>query len=201
MSRDMSSDTSRDMLDGTVRGLLLERAVRYARRVVGQVRIVDLALPTPCAEWDLLHLLRHLDESVATVREAVEHGCVFPGPAPSARVDIDVLLSIDRQTGLLLAAWDGVRGDRSVAVGPRPVPAAVLADTAALEIAVHGWDVASTCGIDPGMPPGLAVELLAVARRVLPWPRSPLFAPEVVPVREAGPDDLLVAFLGRRPRW
>jgi hypothetical protein len=66
---------------------------------------------------------------------------------------------------------------------------------------VHGWDVATTCGIEADMPPGLAAELLAVARRVLPWPRSPLFAPEVVPARHAGPEALLVAFLGRRPRW
>jgi uncharacterized protein (TIGR03086 family) len=189
------------MSSGTVRirrGRLLEPAVRYARQVVGQVRVSDMSLPTPCERWDLLHLLRHLDESVAAAREAVEHGCVFPEPIPPAP-DLDVLRSFDQQTGLLLAAWDDERGDRPVAVGSRSVPVTVLADTAAVELAVHGWDVAATCGIEADMPPGLATELLAVARGVLPWPRSPLFAPEVVPVRHAGPEELLVAFLGRRP--
>ncbi len=196
------------MSGGTVRihrGRLLEHAARYAREVIGQVRITDMSRSTPCERWDLLHLLRHLDESVAAAREAVEHGCVFPEPAPSAQVDATVVLhvlrSFDRQTGLLLAAWDDARGDRPVAVGSRSVPATVLADTAAVELAVHGWDVATTCGIEDDMAPGLATELLAVARRVLPWPRWPLFAPEVVPERHAGPEELLVAFLGRRPRW
>ena len=185
-------------------GRLLEQAARYARHVVGQVRILDMSRPTPCERWDLLHLLRHLDESVAAAREAVEHGCVFPEPVLSAQVDatvfLDVLRSFDRQTGLLLAAWDDSRADRPVAVGSRSLPASVLAETAAVELAVHGWDIATTCGIEGDMAPGLATELLAVARRVLPWPRSPLFAPEVVPVRRAGPEELLVAFLGRRPR-
>jgi uncharacterized protein (TIGR03086 family) len=181
----------------TRRHRLLERAVRHARQVVGQVRNGDLARPTPCAGWDLLALMRHFNESMAALREAVEHGCVFPGPAPHDDPG-DVLSTFDRHTGLLLASWDERGGDQTVAVGRDPVSGVVLANIGAVEVAVHAWDVAQACELPAGVPAGLAGELLEVARWVVPRPRWPQFGPEVA---ASGTDagELLVAFLGRRP--
>lgn len=183
----------------TRRSGLLGRATRYAHRIVDQVGRADLTRPTPCDRWDLLELMRHLNESVATLREAVDHGCVFPEPAPAGPSDADVLQTFDVQTRLLLAAWDERHGDRPVAVGLDPVCGMVLANTGAVEIAVHGWDVAQACDLDAGFPTGLADDLLAVARWVVPHPRFPQFAPEIA---ARGPEagDRLIAFLGRRPR-
>ncbi len=182
----------------TRRSGLLARATRYTRRIVGHVGRADLTRPTPCDRWDLWKLMRHLNESVATLREAVDHGCVFPEPAPAGPSDADVLQTFDVQTRLLLAAWDERHGDRPVAVGLDPVCGMVLANIGAVEIAVHGWDVAQACDLDADFPTGLADDLLAVARWVVPRPRSSQFAPEVAAhAPEAG--DRLVAFLGRRP--
>jgi uncharacterized protein (TIGR03086 family) len=182
----------------TRRSGLLVRATSYARRIVGQVERADLARPSPCDRWDLRDLMRHLNESVATLREAVDHGCVFPEPAPAGPSDAEVLHTFDVQTRLLLAAWDERHGDRPVAVGPDPVCGTVLADIGAVEIAVHGWDVAQACDLDADFPAGLADDLLAVARWAVPRPRFPQFAPEIP---ACGPEagDRLVAFLGRRP--
>jgi uncharacterized protein (TIGR03086 family) len=182
----------------TRRSALLERAVGYARTVVRQVRPEDLTRTTPCAGWDLLALMRHFNESVATLREAVEHGCVFPGPAPRTGFPDDVLAAFDRQCGLLLATWDERRGHAAVAVGGDPVNGVVLANTGAVEVAVHAWDVAQACALAVEIPAGLAGELLDVARWVVPRPRRPQFGPEVA-ARGAGADERLVAFLGRRP--
>lgn len=182
----------------TRRSALLERAVGYARRVIGQVRPGDLARPTPCAGWDLLALMRHFNESVVTLREAVEHGCVFPGPAPHEGLDDNVLSTFDQQTGLLLASWDEQGDDRAIAVGRDPVSGVVLANAGAVEVAVHAWDVAQACGLPARIPAGLAGELLEVARWVVPSPRSPQFGPEVA-ARGTDAGELLVAFLGRRP--
>ncbi len=176
---------------------LLERAIRYARTVVVQVRPTDLARPTPCAGWDLLDLMRHLNESVAALREAVEHACVFPGPAPGG-AGRDVLETFDMQSGLLLSGWDEQRGDRPVTVGRRPVPGLVVANAGAVELAVHGWDVAQACGLPDGIPLDLAAHLLAVARWVVPWPRFPQFGPEVPAGGAQAADERLLAFLGRR---
>jgi uncharacterized protein (TIGR03086 family) len=182
----------------TRRSGLLARATSYARRIVGQVGRADLTRPSPCDGWDLRELMRHLNESVAALREAVDHGCVFPEPAPAGRSDADVLHTFDVQTGLLLAAWNEGHGDRPVAVGVDPVCGTVLANIGAVEIAVHGWDVAQACDLDADFPAGLADDLLAVARWAVPRPRFPQFAPEIP---AGGPDagDRLVAFLGRRP--
>ncbi|ONI92826.1 TIGR03086 family protein [Saccharothrix sp. ALI-22-I] len=194
-------------MDGTdplaVLGLrkgLLERATRYARDVTAQVRRPQLVRPTPCGRWDLLELLWHVNESVVALREAIEQECVFPEPLSPDPAEVhDVLRTFERESALLLDAWDEPGYDSTVVVGRYPVRGMVLANTGALEIAVHGWDVARSCDLPAVIPRDLAVDLLAVARLVMPLPRHPQFGPEVVCPDWACASDRLVAFLGRRP--
>ena len=86
-------------------------------------------------------------------------------------------------------------------IGDRWLPASMTAVAGALEITVHGWDIAASCGKPRPVPPGLAAVLLPVAPLlVTPATRRGLFAD---PVRLPGrpvPGDQLVAFLGRQPR-
>jgi hypothetical protein len=76
----------------------------------------------------------------------------------------------------------------------------LLAAVGAVEIAVHGWDVAQACGRPRPLPPALAADLFPVARCVVAdGDRGVRFAEPVgVPTRSC-PGDRLVAFLGRRP--
>lgn len=75
-----------------------------------------------------------------------------------------------------------------------------MAATAALEVAVHGWDISRACGQRQPIPRALATGLLAVARVLVPHAgRHPLFAAPVAVAAMAGPGDRLVAFLGRSP--
>ena len=85
-------------------------------------------------------------------------------------------------------------------VGGCPVPSSLVTGAGAIEVAVHGWDVAVACGQQRPLPEQLAEELLDCSLLlVLPADRPVRFAApvEVSPWSTAG--DRLLAFLGRRP--
>ncbi|MCX4991930.1 MULTISPECIES: TIGR03086 family metal-binding protein [unclassified Streptomyces] len=180
-------------------GELLERSLAYALGSVAEVPREGLGWPTPCAEWDLGELLRHLDDSVDALYEGVADGRVGLCPGPPAA---DPVCAFRERARALLGAWAAVSAaaQPSSAVGDRSMDAGLLAAVGALEIAVHGWDVARACGRARPIPSGLAVELLPVARTVVvDADRGVRFADPVgVPV-PARPGDVLLAFLGRRP--
>jgi uncharacterized protein (TIGR03086 family) len=88
-----------------------------------------------------------------------------------------------------------------VAIADLPLTAAAIARTGALEIAVHGWDIAQATGLPRPVPAALATELMRTARQLVPGPaaRHPLFGPPLTVSADADPSDRLVAFLGRDP--
>jgi uncharacterized protein (TIGR03086 family) len=86
-----------------------------------------------------------------------------------------------------------------VTVGGLPLPAALVACTGAIEIAVHGWDVSAARGRDCPIPPRLAVPMLGVSPLLVAG-REGLFAEPVEVPAEASPGDRLVGFLGRDPK-
>jgi uncharacterized protein (TIGR03086 family) len=182
---------------------LLERAINYT---LGSLRLVTpeaLSRPTPCRLWDLRALLGHMNDSLRALFEAVDTG----------RIDLDVLLdgtdpAVDPVVTLrtracrLLGAWADVDDRGLISIAGSSLTRSIVTSAGAVEIAVHGWDVARACGRDRTIPAPLAEEMLEL---------SPLFAtdadrparfaaPVVVPPL-AAPGDRLVAFLGRSPRF
>ncbi|MCT9009838.1 TIGR03086 family metal-binding protein [Streptomyces sp. NPDC054766] len=180
-------------------GELLERSFAYTLGSVAAVPREGLRWPTPCAEWDLGELLRHLDDSVEALYEGVADGRVGLCPARPAA---DPVCAFRERAGALLGAWTAVSAaPRVPAVGDRSLDAGLLVAVGALEIAVHGWDVARACGRGRPIPSALAVELLPLAHLVVAdADRGVRFADPVgVPPRTL-PGGLLLAFLGRRPQ-
>ena len=197
---------------------LLAGAVSYALSVCGLVAPGELALPTPCAEWDLGLLLAHLSASMADLEAAISTGYLDLGldprePALHDRACDPVELIRDRAAGLLCAVYGYAGPERFVAVGGLPVPAGLVACTGAVEIAVHGWDVAAArgpggCGrSDPEspktpiapIPAALATRMLRVCPLLVAG-REGLFALPVEVPAQASPGDRLIGYLGRRPR-
>lgn len=182
---------------------LAERATGYVRFVVNHVTTDDLALPTPCRPWDMRTLLSHVNDSLAALCEGVERRRLALAPATTATGDEDVLAVFRGLTTRLLESWTGAghdRDDRLVEVGGTPLHSLLLAGTGALEIVVHGWDIARTCGADCVIPDALAADLYDFARVVVgPTDRHPQFADPVPVTASATPGDRLVAYLGRDP--
>lgn len=180
---------------------LLERAVGYA---LGSLHLVGpgaLGRPTPCREWDLRALLTHLADSLTVLRTALADGAIAPldpDPWPAGRAD-PVAVCRTRAAALLGTCADTLR-NRRVAVSDRVVTAAVVAGVGAVEVAVHGWDVARACGQDRPLPAAFADELLDLAPLLVTAVDRPARFARVVPV-PAGSDapDRLLAFLGRDP--
>jgi uncharacterized protein (TIGR03086 family) len=181
---------------------LMAMALRYTLGSLPYVTPVSLSGPTPCAAWDLATLLTHLSDSLAALQEALVTGCVSLDLAAAAQViPADGLVAMLRvQAGRLLAASSAGRADRPVAIADRRLAGRQMAAAGALEIAVHGWDIAEACHCRRPIPAALAASILAVAPLVVTEvTRGAQFADPVAPGPQAAPGDRLVALLGRNP--
>lgn len=181
---------------------LLERAVGYARGSLQLVTSTSLTVSTPCRGWNLHALLRHMDDSLAAFTEAAEIGYVdlVPVRDPGSVSDPGRVL-VERLRGracALLAAWAHPRTG-PVRVADRELRSDLLASAGALEIAVHGWDVAQACGANRPLPAALAADLMAVVPVLVSRDDRPgRFAEPVDVPRHSASSTRLLAALGRR---
>jgi uncharacterized protein (TIGR03086 family) len=188
---------------------LLAGAIGYTLGVCALAGPHDMALPTPCADWNLAMLLAHLSASMADLETAIRAGALDLERPPDDAVGDPVETLRDRAAQLLWAAYGYDDPGRFVAVSGLPVPVGLVACTGAVEIAVHGWDVSAARGgagcagarpiepIDP-IPPALATRMLQLCPLLVAG-REGLFAGPVEVPAQASPGDKLVAFLGRDP--
>ena len=101
----------------------------------------------------------------------------------------------------MIGAWASARAEGDVTIADRVLSPGIVAATGAVDVAVHGWDVARALGVDRPIPPALAAELLELCRLLVSDADRPArFAAPVDVPPLAGPGDRLVAFLGRDPR-
>jgi uncharacterized protein (TIGR03086 family) len=188
-------------LDGPA---LLERAVGYTRASLQLVATGDLRAPTPCAGWDLLSLLQHMNDSLAAFTDAADIGYVDLVPVRGEASGSESLLAqvlVDRlktRACALLGAWAHHPGLEQVLVADHDLRSDLLAAAGSLEIAVHGWDVARACGVDRPLPAGLALELLEVVPVLVSRDDRPArFAAPLPAPLHARPSTRLLAALGR----
>jgi uncharacterized protein (TIGR03086 family) len=177
---------------------LLERAVGYTRGSLALVGSTDLSARTPCRDWDLLDLLRHMNDALAVFTDAAEIGYVDLVPVRGTDPGAELVDRLKGRACALLAAWTHHPGTGSVGVQDRALRSDLLAAAGSLEIAVHGWDVAQACGVDRPIPPVLALDLLDVVPLfVHDTDRPTRFADPIDVPLHARPSDRLLAALGR----
>ena len=183
---------------------LLLRAIGYALAAADGVTPDLLSRPTPCQGWDLRMLLRHANESLAALLEAVGSGSVGAFPSAEDLTADPAATFRDRARRLADACTRTARrprGGRLIVIADRALALNAVACLGALEIALHGWDISRACGTRRPIPRALAADLLAIAPLLVAEDgRHPLFASPVTPVPTASPSDRLAAFLGRDPR-
>ena len=184
------------------------QAVSESVRLVAQATAADMARPTPCSDWTLHGLLRHMatqhygfaaasagdgdmarwqlrplgDDPVGAYRAAAE--CVLAAFAADGVLDREFPLP-EFKRGLMFP-------------GPQAVSFHFI------DYVVHSWDVARTLGLPVRFDPALLDVALTVARAV-PRGNSRLepgaaFAPGVA-WSGGSRLDQIVAILGRSPDW
>ena len=183
---------------------LLAGAIGYTLGVCALVRPGDMALPTPCADWDLATLLAHLSDSMADLEAAIRTGTLDLERPLDEAVGDPVETLRDRAAQLLCVSYGYDGPEFFVAVGGLPVPAGLVTCVGAMEIAVHGWDVSAACGragcggVRP-IPAVLATRMLRLCPMLVAG-REGLFAVPVEVPAQASPGDRLLGYLGRDPR-
>ena len=181
---------------------LLEIAIGYAVGSLSCVTPGSLSYPTPCAAWDLGALLEHVSDSLAALHDAIATGAVsldVLARAPVSSAD-DLVTSLRPRAGRLLAASAAGGEDRAVAIAGRRLTGRQVTAVGALEITVHGWDIAEACRCPRPIPPALATSILAIIPLVVTQvTRNVQFAGAIPAAPQACPSDRLVALLGRNP--
>jgi len=169
---------------------LLAQALDHTCTALGGVHPAHLTAATPCTPWDLAALLAHMDDALDAFAEAASGSVAVHHDVPLAtRVG-----SLRRKAYALAQRWTHSPG--TVWVGGLEVGTSVVTLAAALEIAVHGWDVDQATGAERPLPDRLARGLLpAAAALVHPDDRPGRFAAPL-PAR-GGPSARLLAHLGR----
>ena len=192
-------DTSTALTGGVA---LLERATSYTLGSLSRIASAAMANPTPCSTWDLRTLLLHMNDSLLTLYEAVADHHVGPGPVddvggPAA----ELVASLRSRACRMLGAWTNADAAAVVSIVGCPLTTDIVAAAGAVEVAVHGWDVAAACGHPRRIPAELAAEMLDLLPLLVTDADRParFAAPVDVPWHTA-PGDRLVASLGRRPR-
>ncbi|HEV2780887.1 MAG TPA: TIGR03086 family metal-binding protein [Actinophytocola sp.] len=184
---------------------LMEEAARAAIGVVRNVKADQLALPTPCHDWDVRTLANHLTFWTAFRSEVAARKQT---PPPGNENDVDYVTDdwprvFERQLNKAVAAWaepgawEGVTG---LAGGQSPAP--FIGKMMIGELVVHGWDLARATGQSLTVSPELAEHVYDGVVEFAEQGREYKIFGEPVPVPEsASVLDKALALSGRDPSW
>lgn len=179
---------------------LFDRAVAYMRGVLAGLSFdadFDLFAPTPCHRWTIGDLLEHLDDSLLALETAAAYGHVDARSEPPGTVGLGLVDRVRHRTSAALGAWVTDTSER-VTIADASLSSATLVAVGALEVAVHGTDLARAARLGMALPDDLADELLAVAPLVVTSAdRGVRFAPVVTVPYAARPAERLLAYTGR----
>ena len=183
---------------------VLDEARAMLQAAVAGVPADGWHLPTPCAEWNVTQVLQHaaLDQGAwAAVVSGAEPSGENPF-APSGQLGTGPLAYAEAALDASASAWTAIGDSGAV---PTPLPTgpmapAAAAGAAALDAAIHAWDIAVATGQGSPLTPELARALTPVARSIVePLRQYGAYAQALEP--DPGADDAaaLLCYLGRRP--
>ncbi len=182
----------------------LAQALDATGKLVAAVRDEQWLDPTPCPDWTVRDLVRHIiggNRMFAAILRGEPPGASGGGsPAGPGQPGRDLLGGYREAASELLAAFSqpGVL-EEMFTVPFGTVPGSVALHLRITEVLVHGWDLAWATGQPARFPGALAEQELAFSRRALgdvPPGRSPFGPPQPVPA-DAPLIDQLAACLGR----
>lgn len=183
---------------------LLADAHDYLRTAVRGVPDDAWGNATPCSDWTVRQVLNHarLDQ-FALVMQITDVGPLHDPFSPDDTVSADPLAELDDALLVATAAWESGRQAEFVPTPMGPMPASVGTAAAALDAALHAWDIAAATGQDLPLTDELAEGLRDIADRLVDFVRDSFgkYGPAVEVPADASPAAKLLAFSGRNPAW
>lgn len=167
----------------------LSRALDQTGDLMAAVHAEQLSLPTPCEDWNVEQLLRHL------LADTGNFVTMMQGGEPDWAADLPALpedwaAAFRAGADDLIHVWHQREGDGE---GPP-------ADMQTGEFAVHAWDLARAIGSSTELDPEVAERGLAFMSAALkPELRGDAFGAEVAVPDDAPVYERLAAFAGRNP--
>lgn len=185
----------------------LEQAHQILRTAVSAVPADAWSAASPCEEWNVAQVAQHaaLDQLlyVASVTGGDKPtGDAFnpTGDMPSGAAEF-VGAAIDASATAFISV-DAEAETVPVPLPPYSLPPTDAAGAAALDAAIHGWDIAVATGQTADFSPGLAANLQLVAEKLVePLRQWGAYAPAIDPEPDADDVARLLNYLGRRADW
>ena len=185
---------------------LLTEAHQALRTAVMGIPANGWDRPTPAEAWNVTQVLQHAAGDQLAYASALTDG---PKPTedpftPSGELQGTPAEVLEPALAATVAAFGTVDSpDTEVAVPlpPFKLPAGVAVAAAALDAAVHAWDIAAATGQLSPLSPGLALALRPAADALVEPLRGFAFGPAIEPAIDADEAESLLNFLGRRADW
>jgi uncharacterized protein (TIGR03086 family) len=186
---------------------ILDESHQALRAVVAATAGDGWGRPTPCREWNAAQVLRHAaGDQISYAAAITGSGAPAENPFdPSAAAPDHPGDYLEHAVQLAVAAWSTV--DPGTADLPTPLPqgamaAEAAAAAAALDAAVHAWDLAAAAGLPSPLTAGLAGRLTPIARAIVePLRDYGVYAAALTPVPGDDETAALLRYLGRAPEW
>jgi uncharacterized protein (TIGR03086 family) len=181
----------------------LEYQRETLRGLVANVEPEQLALPTPCAGWDVRGLINHFVGGAGMFAAAFngDELSIDPDAPMPDFVGDDPLGAFDGAIAMFTVAVDQPGAiDRMITLPFGTLPGPMVLELLKFDLLVHCWDLA-TATSQPFDPPTDAVEHGLEAAKVIistELRNGDMFAEEVTVRASAAPIERLVAFTGRR---
>ncbi|GLX19338.1 MULTISPECIES: TIGR03086 family metal-binding protein [Streptomyces] len=160
--------------------------------------------PTPCSEWTVAQVLNHarLDQQALVMQITGTAPAGDPFEPADATAE-DPVAELEAVLEAAVAAWESGRDAESVPTPMGPMPAGLGTAAAALDAAVHAWDIARATGQDLPLTEETAAGLEDIASRIVDFVRDSFgkYAPALAVAEGANRAERLLAFTGRDPHW
>ncbi|MCX5214260.1 TIGR03086 family metal-binding protein [Kitasatospora sp. NBC_00240] len=185
---------------------VLDQAHQALRTAVAGVPSDGWQRPTPAGRWTVAQVLQHVAADQLAYAARLTGG---PGPDHdpfdlSGIIEgspAELLEAALAASAAAFAAVDPADDQVPVPLPPYTLPAARAVAAAALDAAVHAWDIAVATGRPSPLTPALAKALRPVTDDVVEPLRGYVYASPIEPAAGADEADALLNHLGRRADW
>jgi uncharacterized protein (TIGR03086 family) len=182
----------------------LFRAISLAGETIVGVTPADLESGTPCPDYNVRQLVRHMIAVLHRLPVAVSGGNPFSLPSLANDVpDTHQIAAWNDAASAAKTAWSAPDAlERMCNLGFVTLPGIAAAVTYTTEITLHTWDLARATGQRPTWDPAVLAPSLGAMRHAVPAePRGGMvpFGPVVTVGADAPPINQLVGWYGRQP--